>query len=471
MKRISFCLLFTTFITLAKAQDLSGAWYGVLNLPTARLRLVLHLTKTGNAYSSTLDSPDQGAKGIPVEETLVIGNELRISAARLGLKYTATYLADSGLLKGTFNQGGLSLPLTLSRDEKKNDNKALKSKRPQDPLAFPYKQEEVEFANPKAGNKLSGTLTLPANAKASKAVILISGSGPQDRNEEIAQFNHRPFLVLSDWLTRNGIAVLRYDDRGVGKSTGSFANSTSADFADDAEAAVQYILSRPDLKNVSIGLVGHSEGGMIAPMVASRNKTVQFLVLLSAPGVPIRQLMHQQRSDQLKLMKTGDGLVQKSLGLYDKVDDLLVKNATMSQATLKPRLDSLLREGFKAYAPEELGGQPIDQAVAQTSAQMLNPWYRYFINFKPADYLSKITVPVLAITGSLDTQVKSSDNLQGIRQSLAAAGNKKAEIVEMPGLNHLLQKAITGNIVEYSQIEETIDPVALQKISSWIKHR
>ena len=231
-----------------------------------------------------MDSPDQGARGLPTDKTTVTGNQLTIEASTYKIKYMGTFLPDRPQIKGTFLQGEGSLPLNLGRTQSAVPAAPIVA-RPQDPKDFPYKQEDVTFTNPKGGNQLAGTLTpLPADGKATKIVILITGSGPQNRNEELTAVNHRPFLVWSDWLTRNGIAVLRFDDRGVAKSTGNFTTATSADFADDAEAAVTYIQSRADLKGLSIGLMGHSEGGMIAPIVASRNKAVKFIVLLAAPA-------------------------------------------------------------------------------------------------------------------------------------------------------------------------------------------
>lgn len=298
MKKLNLTLILLLAFTTMQAQNIVGDWYGTLNVQATKLHLVFHISKNAEAYSSTMDSPDQNAFGLATDGTAFSNNQLTIQAAKFGLKYTGTFKADSNNISGTFTQGPVNVPLTLSHEK---PTAALPPEaRPQDPKDFPYKQEQVYFINSKAGDKLAGTLTLPAG-KVSKVVVLISGSGPQDRNEEVKQFNHRPFLVWSDWLTRQGIAVLRYDDRGIGHSTGNFNLATSADFADDAEAAVNYIKSRADLKNLSVGLMGHSEGGMIAPVVASRNKQVDFIVLLAGPGTPITELMLQQSADQARL--------------------------------------------------------------------------------------------------------------------------------------------------------------------------
>jgi dipeptidyl aminopeptidase/acylaminoacyl peptidase len=304
--------------TILYAQSLVGSWSGALQVQGTTLHIVFNISTTGSRFTSTIDSPDQGAIGLATDNTSIIDNNIIIEATKLGIIYKGTYFPDSSKIIGTFNQGPASLPLTLSKSSEHNPV-AKTTKRPQDPTDFPYKQEEVTFANLKAGNQLSGTLTMPLSGKVSKIVILISGSGPQNRNEEALQFNHRPFLVWSDWLSRNGIAVLRYDDRGVGKSTGQFATATSADFADDAEAAVTYINSREDLKRLSIGLVGHSEGGMIAPMVATRNPLIKFTVLLAGPGIPISELMLKQSDDQLRLTGAPDNAIAVTSAVNRKI--------------------------------------------------------------------------------------------------------------------------------------------------------
>lgn len=336
--------------------------------------------------------------------------------------------------------------------------------RPQDPTSFPYKQEEVLINNTKSKVQLAGTLTVPSNGKASKIVILITGSGPQNRNEEV--LNHRPFLVLSDWLTRNGIAVLRYDDRGVGKSTGNFSTATTYDFANDVEAAISFIRSRQDLKKLSIGLIGHSEGGVIAPIVASRNNDVKFIVLMAGPGVPIYQLGLQQSSDMSRVAGVPDSVIAKNLALNKKFFDLTLQDSSLSITQLKNDIDTLLQH--------EMLIQHWDQAKFNGWKKryefLTTPWERTFIKLKPADYLVKVKCPVLALNGTKDMQVNSQANLAGIAKALDQAGNKRYKIVPLNSFNHLLQKAKTGSMTEYAQIPETINPIALTTISSWINN-
>jgi pimeloyl-ACP methyl ester carboxylesterase len=308
---------------------------------------------------------------------------------------------------------------------------------------------------------------MPSNKKASRIVIMISGSGPQNRDEELMA--HKPFLVWSDYLTRNGIAVLRYDDRGFGKSTGLFATATTADFADDAEAVVEFIRSRSDLKGLKIGLIGHSEGGLIAPMIASRNPNVGFVVLLAGPGIPIPDLMLKQNTDLLKVMGMADSTIKQTLLTYKVIYSSSNKYKSLPKANFKKQMDSVMYAEFHKNNITHETDEAIKQRVAALSNQLSTPWFRYFLGFNPQDYLSKVKCPVLAINGTLDLQVNAESNLKGIREGLIKARNKNFEIYPIQNLNHLMQLAKTGAVTEYSEIEETVNVQALNKVSSWIQ--
>jgi len=461
---LSLIILFTASVSFA--QSIDGDWYGVLSFSGKKLNTAFHITRSADGFTATMDSPDQGAMGLPMDKVSFKDNHLMIEFTQAKLTYQGTFVPDSNIINGKFEQGGVVLLLNLGRD--KTSQKPADPGRPQDPKSFNYKREEVMFNNTKGGNQLAGTLTLPATGKVSKIVILISGSGPQNRDEEVLQFNHRPFLVWSDWLTKNGIGVLRYDDRGVGKSTGSFNEATTADFADDAEAAVNYIKSRADLKGLSIGLMGHSEGGMIAPMVASRNKDIKFTVLLAAPGIPVAELMVQQNEDLLRSVGGADSVITVSKRMNAHIYGLISANSKLPASELKTKMEATLIQDFKSYPAFIFGGQPIEQFVKGITLPLTQPWMRYFINFSPVDYLLKLKCPTLALNGTLDVQVRASSNLNGIKSALEKGGNKKFEIVSMPGLNHLLQKAVTGLPAEYVKITETVNPAALTKVSTWI---
>lgn len=336
------------------------------------------------------------------------------------------------------------------------------SGRPQDPTSFPYKREEVLINNTKSNVQLAGTLTIPSNSKVSKIVILITGSGPQNRNEEV--LNHRPFLVWSDWLTRNGIAVLRYDDRGVGKSTGKFSTATTFDFADDVEAAVSFIRSRQDLNKLSIGLIGHSEGGLIATIVASSNKDIKFIVLLAGPGIPLYQLSLQQSADISHTAGASELAVNQALSLNRRYFKLIIEGSSLSKEQLKNQVDTMLYH--------EMLSQHWDEAKfngwKQRYELLLTPWLRSYANINPADYFSKIKCPVLALNGTKDIAVNWQVNLTGISKALDQGGNKQYKVVPLDGLNHLFQKANTGSETEYAQISESVNPITLTIVSHWI---
>jgi len=334
--------------------------------------------------------------------------------------------------------------------------------RPQEPTSFPYKREEVLINNAKSKDQLAGTLTIPSNGKVSKIVILITGSGPQNRNEEIV--NHRPFLVWSDWLTRNGIAVLRYDDRGVGKSTGNFSTATTFDFADDVEAAVSFIRSRQDLNKLAIGLIGHSEGGVIAPIVASSDKDIKFIVLLAGPGIMLYQLSLQTSANISHLEGVSDLAVKQALALNRKFFNLIIEGSSLSTEQLKNQVDSMLYH--------EMLSQHWDKAKFNGWKQryefLLTPWLRAYVTINPADYLNKVKCPVLALNGTKDIAVNCQANLTGISKALDQGGNKQYKIVPLDGLNHLFQKANTGSETEYAHISESVNSIALETVSNWI---
>lgn len=435
------------------AQDFSGSWKGELDVMGQKLPLVFNITKNDKGYSSTIDSPSQGATGIAVDKTEVANGEITLTQAMLNATYKGKIV--DGKLTGTFTQNGFDIPLTLDKFEQK----AAVLNRPQTPKPpFDYNSEEVTIKNPTEGNTLAGTLASPKNfKKTSPILVMITGSGAQNRNEEL--FGHQPFWVIADNLAKKGIATLRMDDRGVGGSAKGKEGPTSADFATDINAAVDYLVKQ-GYKN--IGLIGHSEGGMIAPMVASENKNVKFMVLLAGPGEPIKELMLQQNemigkanamsSEQLELIKTNN----------EKIYDFIIN---YKGNNLEKDTQDFLIKYFTDLGSAKDQAEKISETLTK---QVANPWFAYFIKFNPDSYLSKIKIPVLALNGSLDTQVSAKENLAGIKNSLSKAGNKNFKTIEFPGLNHLFQTSTTGSPNEYNQIEETISPKVLDTISSWI---
>lgn len=437
-KLILFFVLCTSSVF---AQDITGSWMGELTVQGMKLPLILHIKKVDSAYVSTLDSPKQLAKGIPVQETVYQDGKLSINAKALGLTYVATW-AGVDSLHGQFSQGGLSAGFGVKRTVMDEEQKV---NRPQTPISpYPYYTEDFQIKNSVEGNGLAGTLAAPDKDLSRPIVVMITGSGAQNRDEEL--FGHKPFLVLADHLAKNGVASFRMDDRGVGGSEAGKSGATTADFAGDILSAVQFLAQRGYTK---IGLVGHSEGGMIAPMV--QDPAVKFMVLLAGPGIPITELMSLQNYE-----------ISKSMG----VDDKLAKASSLRQNEIYKFMNSYQGEDFKKDLITFLQQKMQDPQAENTAAQLSAPWFRYFVKFDPSVYLKQVKVPVLALNGTKDLQVTAPENLAGIQKSLPS--HPKTEIIPMVGLNHLFQTAKTGAPTEYAEIEETISPKVLEKIASWI---
>lgn len=444
-------VLILLFGVSLSAQNISGEWSGTLQLPMGKLRLVFHLSPKDNGYTATMDSPDQGAKGISVTQVTFEPPVLTLNVAALQVNYKGTLANEQ--IKGTFTQGGASFPLDLTKNAA-----PIQVNRPQEPVApYPYRSEEVTFGNKKASITLAGTLTMPQTGSNFPVAVLITGSGKQNRNEEL--LGHKPFLVIADYLTRNGIAVLRYDDRGAGQSTGDFASATSADFAQDAASAVEYLKTRKEIDKNKIGLIGHSEGGMIAPMVASTSKDVGFIVLLAGIGIKGDELMLLQKSLIEEKMGYNQMQVEASRQFMAGAYQIIASSTSLSPA---------LRDSVSNYFATASKGSMSKEQLATITNQITTPWFAYLLRFDPTVYLSKVTCPVLALNGSKDLQVPPKENLTGIRTSIESGGNKKVTILELENLNHLFQECSTGLPTEYATIEQTCSPKMLEAVKEWI---
>ncbi|WP_306350228.1 alpha/beta hydrolase family protein [Flavobacterium sp. '19STA2R22 D10 B1'] len=462
MKKILLFLFILQFSFIINAQDISGKWNGALEVSGTQLPLIFNVTKTPQGYTTTMDSPMQKAEGIPVTATHFENSTLKLELVDFQIEYNGTLDANQDFI-GTFTQAGRSLPLKLSKKELE----LITPKRPQEPIKpYPYYSEEVVFENAKANVKLAGTLTLPQKEGNFPVVILISGSGPQNRDEEL--LGHKPFLVISDYLTRNGIAVLRYDDRGVGQSTGDFKTCTSQDFATDTEAAIQYLLTRKEINKKKIGLIGHSEGGLIAQIVAANSKNVAFIVSLAGVGV-----------NGADLLLTQNRLIGKASGMSDEdLEKAQSINSCAYQAIQKKQDNKALEIELKGCLKKVIDNLPASQKTAdfkedefikEQIQELVTPWMKYFIQYRPDVYLKKIKCPVLALNGEKDLQVEPKANLAAIKKWVESNGNKKCAIKELPNLNHLFQECKTGAPSEYSTIEQTFSPIALNEISTWIQ--
>ena len=437
----------------AAPSNIDGTWLGLLDTGSMELRVAFHITNTSDGLKASMDSLDQGAKGIPVTSVTYIGESLKLQVGAVGGSYSGTVSKDLQTIAGTWSQNGASLPLVLKRVK---EVAQLGLPRPQEPKPpFPYRSEDVTYENRATGFTLAGTLTVPRGTPPFPAVVLLAGSGPQDRDETV--MGHKPFLVLSDYLTRKGVIALRADDRGVGKSGGSFRDSTTADFATDAAAGVAFLRSRVEVDRQKIGLIGHSEGAIEAAMVAARDPDIAFIILMAGPGVPGDKILVEQSR-----------LIAQVRGASPEAAQKVAEKEREVLAVLKSgKDDAATRRGLH----DVLGGNVPDAAVAAEVTQLMSPWFRYFINYDPATVLVKVKCPVLAIDGSKDVQVSPTENLTAIRAALDHAGNHNIETVEFPGLNHLFQHAVTGAPSEYAEIKETVAPEVLEKIGSWILER
>lgn len=446
-------------------SSLEGNWLGAIEVSGMKLRLVLKITKSGDGYTAKLDSLDQGAKDLPIDSITRKDKTVSFSAAQLGINYEGMLNEKADEISGTFKQGAGTLPLNFKRTVGE-----ISTKRSQEPSKpYPYNEEEVSYKNIKDDVKLAGTLTLPRGGEGKfPAVVLITGSGSQDRDETI--LGHRPFLVLADYLTRRGIAVLRVDDRGIGGSASGSRSATTENYVGDVLAGIEYLKSRKEINPAKIGLIGHSEGGIIAPAAAVRSKDVAFIVMLAGPGqtgeeiiltqIALIQKANGENAEEIK--RAVD--LQKSLFtiIKSEPDDKLAEQKI--NETLAASKSKMNEQELKAFAP-------IEANIKAQTPVLLSPWYRYFTSYNPRPTLEKVKIPVLALNGENDVQVSSKENLALIAAALKAGGNKDYTVQSFPKLNHLFQTSQTGLPNEYGKIEETISPQILEIISNWIlKH-
>ena len=446
----SLIIVLLTFLTAQTAMSqIEGYWKGEIDLGVQKLETAFDIKADANGYSATFDVPAQGAYDIPVDETTYQDGRLQLTMSALGASYSGTLKDD--VIEGEFTQHGMTFTLNLAKAEKEKQQKA----RPQDPQPpFDYHIEEVAFVNEKEGNTLAGTLTIPEGEGPFPAMVLVSGSGQQNRDEEL--MNHRPFWVIADYCALHGIAVLRYDDRGIGGSKGEVENATTMDFSYDAEAAFDYLRNRKEINASQVGILGHSEGGVINFMVAARRPEVAFLVSLAGPSVKGIEVLKEQQKAILRASGMTEEAVQFNSNTNAQLFDIIEASSSREEA------DSLMRQLLKGWGYNE-------ELTEQTVGQMASPWMYYFLKYDPTEAIVKTNCPAMLLNGSKDLQVIASQNLPGYEKIIAEHGKTNLILHEMPDLNHLFQHCDTGSPNEYFEIEETISPEVLEMIVGFVK--
>lgn len=464
---ISFLLfLFFSQVSFSQSGKFIGTWKGKLNVGI-ELRIVFHITEDGKGgLVATADSPDQAAYGLKCDATTIFNNEVTIKMTELKATFNGKLLNDS-TIDGSFIQQ-VAITLIL----KKKTEKTIERKRPQTPQPpFPYKSEDVEYYNADKSLKYGATITTPEGNGPFPAAVLITGSGAQDRNETF--FDHKVFAVIADHLTRKGFIVLRVDDRGVGKSTGKFAVATTEDFAKDVSSSMDYLLSKTKVDKKKVGLIGHSEGGMIAPMVAMKRKDINFIVLMAGPGVNIIDLMAEQNAAIAKSNGVSEETIKEIRPLFKEAAATILEasdsiNAIKNLTAFTEKWAATKSKEMLKELNFETAKQRINY-INEMVKQFQSPWFRYFIRFRPSQYLKQLKCKVLAINGDKDIQVISRQNLPGIEAALKKSKSKVYQIKELPGLNHLFQSCKQCTLNEYGELEETISPDVLNIISNWLE--
>ena len=448
--RICNIVLLLLFAVGSSFAQIEGYWKGKIDLGGQQMEMAFDIASTGNGYSATLDVPAQGAFDLPVDETLFLDNRLEMTMSAMDASYSGT-LKDNHV-EGEFTQHGMTFPLNLEKGEKESQQMV----RPQDPQPpFNYRVEEVTFRNEKEGFDLTGTLTIPEGDGPFPGMVLVSGSGQQNRDEEL--MNHRPFWVIADYMARHGIAVLRYDDRGIGGSGGEVYNATSMDFSYDAEAAFDFLRNQKLIDASEVGILGHSEGGTINFMVAARRPEVAFLVSLAGPAVNGIEVLKEQQAAILRASDMTEEAIQFSSNANAQLFDIVEASSNREEA------DSLLRQLVQGWGYNE-------ELTEQTVGQLASPWMYYFLKYDPTEAIVKTDCPALLLNGSKDLQVIASQNLPVYEKIIAEHGKTNLTVREMTDLNHLFQHCETGSPNEYFTIDETISPEVLEVIAGFVNN-
>lgn len=466
MKCLQPFLLVFLFSANAFAQkEFTGSWKG--KLVAYDLTLVFNVSEKDGKLKATMDSPDQGAKDIPCDQVTVTADVITISVSMIGGNYTGTLSADKKTIEGKWNQGGASIDLVLGKDAIPEGKSKPQTPKP----PFNYRSEDVEYDNSKRTVHLAGTLTYPSAGSNFPAAILISGSGQQDR--DVTLMGHKPFAVIADHLTKLGFAVLRVDDRGKGKSTGEVQKATSADFANDVITSLNYLKSRREINPNKIGLIGHSEGGLIAAIVAAERKDIHFVILLAGPGIKGADLLEEQ-GEQISFTS---GISKEAVAAYKpfyrKLIDLSASGTDSATLAVKAR-EALhaWKAGTDPKIVQEMGFA--DRATTEMIFDNLiptfaTPWMQFFLASDPAPLLEKTSAKLLALNGEKDIQVLPLSNTEGIKRALQKSSSPKYDVKVLPGLNHLFQKCTQCSVGEYGMLDESFSTTALAEMAAWLQ--
>ncbi len=470
MKQFLFIAILILACATVFSQNIAGKWQGNIEVNGQSIPIVFHFYKDSTGkLNGKWDSPSQKAMNLPCSDVTINGDSIMIGLKVISGFYEGKFLSQDSIT-GMWHQGQGQLVLNISKTGTETFKQPQRPQTPKPP--FNYTVEDVTYSNDDKSIQYGATFTRPNESAIKKfpAVLLITGSGKQDRDENI--FDHKPFAVIADYLTKRGIAVLRVDDRGMGQTTGLFDTSSSEDFAKDVEAGINYLKSRGDVDIKHIGLIGHSEGGMIAPLVAAHDKDVAFIVMLAGTGVPGAVINEYQNVLPLKSSGVSDSAIRDFLDLHHT----LVKAATSA-----PTPEEYKDEVSKIYSAWEKKQSPgtINELIKGTDAQVIpvlqnkyglfhSKWWKFFLVHDPAKDLEKLSIPVLALNGEKDVQVDPTINLAAIESALKKSKSKNYKMIELPGLNHLFQHCTKCTIDEYGEIEETFSPEVLKIIGDWI---
>lgn len=459
-------VLLLTLNSVSAQSPFYGIWEGKMNVGAA-IRMIFRISEDSSKnVQAIVESPDQGLQGLKASSVQLKGDSIHLTIDQYNASYSGRLNGDT-VMTGKFTQNGMSFPLDF-----KKVLKVTARKRPQTPEApFPYKTEDLIYKNKSGSQTFGATITIPEGKGPFPAILLLTGSGQQNRDEEIME--HKPFAVIADHLTRNGFIVLRVDDRGRGKTTGDVISPTTRDFADDAIVSLNFLLNRKEVNKRKVGLIGHSEGGMIAQIIAAERNDINFVIMLAAPGEKVTKLMNDQNEAVLTKMGLQKDFTTAYLELYNAiVSAVLVSNKDSLNDKVKTVTDAWIAKtpgNIVAVTTGIRDEKTKNNFINQFIGQLNTPWFKYFLNYDPGPVIKKMSASVLALNGNKDIQVISKTNLPAIESALKESRSKKFEVKELEGLNHLFQECKQCTLAEYSQIEQTISPVVLEMITKWLK--